>query len=295
VVFLPLMRGAVKYIPIFWAKPGLASIPLFYIFLLRDAVPPMVALLILDPLIRVTSRWMAGTDPVRHARFPLPAPQLVAAVGFAVLPLLMVIVAKFTTGAFTARYALPAVLGLSLLVTTAGHRYANGWAREGVLMALVFSGWFFASSGWLLATPGIRLRAGEETVVQQGGASESLALASREDSPIVVPDADLYLELVNSLSPSRSSHLSFVGMDDDSATFSRALHVLSRWAPFSLCVVDFSSLLESRGSFLVYKRKSSKSGNWFIPALAERKALVEVVGEHGDYIVFSVKSQRASE
>jgi hypothetical protein len=292
--FLPLIKATMEYIPGFWAQATLATAPRFYIFLLQDAVPAMVAILILDPLVLRVSRWPGAADPDPNALSSFPTPQFIAAVGFAALPVVVVLLARLTTGAFTYRYALPAVLGLSLLVTDAGHRYARGRTAGGLLMVLVFLGWFCFSSGRLLAKPGMRPRPDGEPVIQQAAAREGLALAGRDDLPILVADPDLYMELAYSLSQSRASRLAYVRIDGDLTHESRALHRLRRWSPFPLSVMDVSSVLDSYDSFLVYKWKDNPTSNWIVPELAGRGAQVEVVGERGHYILFLVKSKRPS-
>jgi len=158
-------------------------------------------------------------------------------------------------------------------------------------VALAFGGWFFVSSGRLLTTPGLGLRAGEEPVFEGGAAREGLGLADRDDLPIMVPDMDLYLELFHSLPRARASLLAFVSKSETRTNAVLILDRLTRLTRIPLFLVDYPGDLDSFNSFYVYRRGASVSGDWFLPALSGRRAQIKYVGERGDSTLFVVKSK----
>jgi len=292
ILLAPFIRATMGHMPTFWARVRLSQAVTFYPWLLQGALPPLVVILILDTLMgRVPRSPAVAREPDPDVRSPLPVPLLIAAVGFALLPVLTVAAVMLTTGAFRYHYALPAVIGLSLVVTDACYRYGRGRVGAGMLMALVFGGWFIVSSGRLLTTPGLRLRAGEEPVFEGRAAHEGLGLADRDDLPIMVPDMDLYLELFHSLSRSRASRLAFVSKSETRTNAALMLDRLTRWTPIPLFLVDYPGDLDSFNSFYVYRRGTSFSGDWFLSALLGRRAQITYVGERGDYTLFVVKSK----
>ena len=114
-IYLPLIRAASAFSGTFWAKPQWSSIIAFYQYLLI----PALLLLFSIPMVLAISEWFrtrkeAAPDASCSA---LPLWEVAAAAGFALIPMVAVILAKTITGAFTDRYALPAVLGIAILLS----------------------------------------------------------------------------------------------------------------------------------------------------------------------------------
>jgi Dolichyl-phosphate-mannose-protein mannosyltransferase len=126
VLFLPLIQSARKFAPHFWAKPQWSSMAYFYEhFLLTPSAAPLLVIflaVVAYSALRRPETEMADT-PVRAS---VPLHEVAAAAGFLLIPAVGVVLAKTVVGAFSDRYALPAVIGLSIIV---------GWGLHSVLAA----------------------------------------------------------------------------------------------------------------------------------------------------------------
>ncbi len=112
-LFLPLIESARHYAAHFWAKPHwMSMIDFYHRFLLTPSVLPLILLLVLVMVyafLRPTPE--RSDDP---PEFPLH--EVAAVLGFVLLPVVGVILAKTVIGAYDDRYAFPAVIGLSIVV-----------------------------------------------------------------------------------------------------------------------------------------------------------------------------------
>ncbi|HET9177258.1 MAG TPA: glycosyltransferase family 39 protein [Terriglobia bacterium] len=133
-VFLPLIQSARKFAPHFWAKPKWSSMGYFYDhFLLTPSAIPLLVIFLAIVAYRTLRRpdADAADTPVRA---DVPAHEIAAAVGFLLIPAVGVVLAKTIVGAYSDRYALPAVIGLVLIVAWGLHSALDG--RRAVAAAL---------------------------------------------------------------------------------------------------------------------------------------------------------------
>lgn len=115
-VFLPLIQSARKFAPNFWAKPHWSSMGYFYEhFLLTPSAVPLLAIFLAVVAYSALRRPEADVDETPTRAF-MPLHEVAAAVGFLLIPVVAVVMAKTLVGAFSDRYALPAVIGLSIIV-----------------------------------------------------------------------------------------------------------------------------------------------------------------------------------
>ena len=132
--FLPLIQSARKFAPHFWAKPKWSSMAYFYDhFLLTPSAIPLLVILLAEVIYRALRRPCAEVAE-RPVRADVPAHEIAAAVGFLLIPVVGVVLAKTVVGAFSDRYALPAVIGLSIIVAWGIHRMLD--ARRAPAVAL---------------------------------------------------------------------------------------------------------------------------------------------------------------
>ena len=115
-IFLPLIQSARKFAPSFWAKPHWSSMAYFYEhFLLTPSAVPLLAIFLAIAAYNTLRR--PGPDMAgKSARASIPLYEAAAAVGFLLIPVVAVVMAKTVVGAFSDRYALPAVIGLGIVV-----------------------------------------------------------------------------------------------------------------------------------------------------------------------------------
>jgi len=135
--FLPLIQSARKFAPHFWAKPKWSSMAYFYDhFLLTPSAIPLLVIFLAAVLYRVLRRPRAEVAE-RPVPAGVPAHEIAATVGFLLIPVVGVVLAKTVVGAFSDRYALPAVIGLSIIVAWGIHRMLDARRAPAVALGLL--------------------------------------------------------------------------------------------------------------------------------------------------------------
>ncbi|HEV2246398.1 MAG TPA: glycosyltransferase family 39 protein [Terriglobia bacterium] len=120
-MFLPLIQSARRFAPHFWAKPGWLSMAYFYDhFLLTPSAIPLLVIFLAAVIYRALRRPRAEVAE-RPVPAGVPAHEIAATVGFLLIPVVGVVLAKTVIGAFSERYALPAVVGLAIVVAWGLH------------------------------------------------------------------------------------------------------------------------------------------------------------------------------
>ena len=76
-------------------------------------------------------------DHASSAKLRIPVQDLALACGFALLPVVAISLAKVSTGAFTSRYAIYAIIGLSVLLAWSLARIGDNRALLGITAALL--------------------------------------------------------------------------------------------------------------------------------------------------------------
>jgi dolichyl-phosphate-mannose-protein mannosyltransferase len=135
-LFFSLIQASAAYGGNFWAKPEWQDVFLYYGFLLKPAGSLLVFILITFAIIRARS---VNEVLLMDA---LPTHEVAAALAFVLIPALAVIGSKFTTGALTARHVLLSIIGFSILIPCAIHRFS----QFRILLVLSFLLFFF---GWM--------------------------------------------------------------------------------------------------------------------------------------------------
>ena len=136
-VFLPLIESARKFALNFWAKPHWSSMAYFYEhFLLTPSAVPLLAIFLAVAAYSALSRPEADVAETAVGA-SIPLHEVGAAVGFLLMPVVAVVMAKTVVGAFSDRYALPAVIGLSIIVAWGLHRSLAARRASAVALALV--------------------------------------------------------------------------------------------------------------------------------------------------------------
>jgi hypothetical protein len=137
VVFLPLIQSARKFAPHFWAKPQWSSMAYFYEhFLLTPSAVPLLAIF-LAVVTYSTLRRPLAEKPGPTLRACVPVHEIAAAVGFLLIPVVGVVLAKTVVGAFSDRYGLQAVIGLSIIVALGLHSVLGARRAPAAALGLV--------------------------------------------------------------------------------------------------------------------------------------------------------------
>ncbi|MCC6139558.1 MAG: glycosyltransferase family 39 protein [Nitrospira sp.] len=242
----PLIQQARGYSRGFWAIPSWKGIPDTYSTLLMPAPLLFMLLLIGAGVVAYLQQGNSARRPV-SALPTIPDHEWGAALAFAALPVIGVAVTLYTTGAFTARYALPTVLGISVLVSLTLFRLGNGRVLLGV------AGGVLAVAGFAMLT----LRALPYTAASAvDPVAEFLAVSATDELPIVVSDPHNFMMLAHYAPRGLSSRLVYLADPDASLrhmghdTMDRGMLDLNPW--FRMNVKDWRAFQQSRGRFLLY-------------------------------------------
>lgn len=278
---LPLLEGARAYAPTFWAKPQWTAMVGFYRFLLEPGLLPLTAALVVLA-VYLTSRPYGPDAEVQAWRSP-PPHEMAAVYGFMGIPVLGVLLAKVATGAFTERYALPAVIGLSILFAWAGHRATQGRALTGVALALILCGWF------VLKVPRDLERFAAASAAQ-GETYDFLRARAEQGLPIAISDPHLFIRLAYYAPPDLAGRLVYLADPEESVryrgsdTADRGLLALKDWRPVR--VERYTTFVASGQRLLLYGPTGSRA--WVYRKLSEDGVPMEVRAWHGHEPLFLV-------
>jgi hypothetical protein len=282
--FLPLIRRAMGYSSTFWSKPEWGSIPKFYAFLLAPAVLPLMAVLVLAALYPVTYSLRSWY----RQPYTAPPPHEVAAVlGFMVIPIVIVTLSMCVTGSFTDRYALPAVIGFSIIVAFGAHSLLNDRAAIAAILTLSLGGFFISL--------GARSLNGMMTVHEfQAQANKFLQSESMSDLPIAVSDQHDFMMLAHYGSPDIASRVVYLADPDASLRYlghnsvEKGLLALRPWFPVR--VEEYQGFIASKKRFLVYGSAGQFQFNlnWIFSELAVADLRVKLLGRRDVTLLFLV-------
>jgi Dolichyl-phosphate-mannose-protein mannosyltransferase len=282
VLYLPLIKQARTYAATFWAQPSWGAIPSFYSQLLAPAILPLVAVLMLSALYATP----APPPPRRRmqvSRPPLPLYELAAAFGFMAIPVAAVLLAKLATGTFTDRYALPAVLGFSILLAVAAAGLPAGRALIGGALVLLLCGGFIERE--------IRAyRSALTTSMAQAHIYEFLQSEREYNLPIVVSDPHIFMPLAYYAPPELAVRLVYLADPGLSLrylghdTADRGMLDLKPWCP--LKIERYGPFVASQRRFLVYGDLGRL--NWLLNELIAAEMRIELRGRTANKVLFLV-------
>lgn len=280
--FAPLIQAARSYSRAFWAKPQWTNALGFYNTLLAPAPLVLLApLVVLAILYRVHfgEGKRAPSSGLRNS----PVHEIAAVCAFLVIPAIGVILAKFVTGAFTFRYALPAVIGLSVVIAWSSLRLARGRSYVGMAVALILICAFVFN--------GFKAYSGARSNREDHLSSYRFLSAHSAGLPVVVTGPHLFFELSHQASSQqggfRPTYLANVAMalrytaTDD---VERGLLALKQWAP--LDVQDFHNFCASHDRFLIYG--NTAPFEWVTKELLQEGRSLTVAARNGDELLFLV-------
>jgi hypothetical protein len=282
-LFLPLIEAAKSYSAAFWAKPYWKSIPGFYQFLLVPAVLPLAATLVWPAVYAAIPTTYRG----QNAQPILPLHELAAAFGLIGLPIIAVILAKLLTGAFTDRYALPAVIGVSILLAFAVRKSAGGRETFGVALVIITCIWFMVLE--------VRyFQRHQEASEEQEQSYQLLRSASGSDLPIVAADLHTFTRLGHYAPSDIASRIVYLADPRaslrylDQTTVDQGILDLKPWFP--LTIQEYNPYLASPRGFFVYGPLGRL--NWLLYALTATNRQIELKGRYRDNLFFLVHGKK---
>jgi len=288
-VFLPLIQAAHRYSDTFWAKPQWTNTLGFYSYLLFPALLVLACI----PIVIAAGYVLAGSG--REVPFvslnPIPGHEIAAALGFILIPFVAVFLAKTVTGAFTNRYAVPAVIGVSILLTWSISVLSHRKPGPGLMITVITVALFLLTG--VKSYRGWRESAGrsEETL-------RYLRTQGKGGVPVVVADPHLFFELSNLAGDKTPSPLIYLADKKLALQYTSTDDVdlglvnLQQWAP--LHVEDFHRFCSGHQEFLIYG--SGAPYSWITQELArEEWQFILRSPNSGLLLAKNPQSQRAME
>jgi hypothetical protein len=280
---LPLIRAGTVYSGAFWARPAWVNIPDFYFTLLSPMLVPVTMILVLAAIDAMVIR--AGRDGA-GARVSPPVHEVAAVCGFIVIPIVCVILAKFATGAFTDRYALPAIVGFAVL---GGFIVAVAFTSR-PLMALVavvcLVGWYGLARAREWVDPTSASTPVSDAALQ--GAVQLLRSDPERQLSLVVADPHTFTVLSHYAPPDIRSRLVYLA--DPDLALKRLGHnsvergmidLVKPW--FRMNVVDYDTFVAQQPRFLVFGNVGALAFlNWLLPELQAHGMRLELRGRMGE-------------
>ena len=266
---LQFILNAAKHLGVFWAQPHWSDLERFYVDLLALSIPPIVASLTIAILAPRFLTFGRGEElPAPEPAFP--DHEIGAIFGFLALPLCGVLLAEFVTKAFTDRYVLPSVLGISVLFTQAMYKLLGSRFQIAMGIALLLLTYLVAL-GWRDITIANKDRSGFEQSMTL------LRSADKEDLPIVIGEPYTFL-LFSHYAPSdvqsRLVYLADPVLAGEILGFTSVengmVQLVGPW--FHMKVVPFEAFLKPNPRFLLYGAWTS---NWVNRALSDRLFRIE--------------------
>jgi hypothetical protein len=196
-LFVPaIQKSRMIYAANYWAVPKWLALKTSYEFLLAQAYGPIAAVVFLCLLIAVRTRDSVAKESAALAVMPpavMPPSERTLSGALALLPV-VVVPASFVTGAFSERYVLPALIGVTLYLILLAWRACGGNKLTALVATSVFLGWFVMHT---MAT--VRQNMAETggypfVTPQPFAARRWLPLIATGELPIVVAPATFFLQ-----------------------------------------------------------------------------------------------------
>ncbi len=282
VVWLPVLRAAGAYSAAFWSPAAFAAIPAFYEGLLAPAVFPifLVGLLVSVASVRP---WAAhgGGDRIEGQRpgAPrVPAWDAAAAIGLALLPVLVVLSGVLMTGAFIDRYALPAVAGVALLFVFAATAAAQPRVAVAALL-VVLAPWFAARHVAALVRAA---RAEPASVISP--------LLTAGPLPVVDEDPISFLQVAHYAPPALAGRIYYLADVSEARRLAGAdsaeRSILALAAISPLQVAPYAGFVHEHPRFLLYT--TDRRWSWLRGRLTADRARIELTAHQGREELFVV-------
>lgn len=280
--FLPLIQAGRKLTTTFWAKPRWRDMIGFYHNVLSPAAVPFLAIILILAIYAIV-RSSAATERKLTTVAPPPRHEVVAAIGYLAIPGIAVVLAKFVTGAFTDRYALPAVLGLALILPWGAYHLLDRRATMGVVLALLLGSWFVVFVG---IEPALQLRLDR---ANHHAVYRFFQKAAPGDVSVVISSPHAFFQLTYYAPLELGSR--FVYLADpaaalrylDTDTPELGMREFRRWTP--LRIEDYDTYLRTHPRFLLYNRGP---WDWLLPALVAKRVRMQLVALDGAVPLFLV-------
>ena len=268
----PLIAASRRFQEYFWSPAAWGQIPeLYFSYFLRFCLLPLVVLAV-----------FLATPGRRVRSASLTLPEWVAAGGFSLMPLCVVVLSKYTTHMFVDRYTIWTAPGIAVLVTALMYPAARDKAALGVSML-----------GLLVAVIALRELDGlhKKPVLRQAEAvRQELASLPDGSEPVVVANAHVFLELAYYSQPplqerlvyplSRDLDLHYLGFDTD------ALNLSALSQRTKLHIIDYGVVIAAYPRFVL----AARPGDYLLPHLVNAGYRVAPIGSFPVPLLYEVEA-----
>ncbi len=290
-IFFPYIQRARAYSTGFWTTPSWGDMPDFFVWTMTSAALPVTAMLLASALATlacdVTRQGSAAASS--QSGGTLTTSEVVTAAAFLLIPVIAVAAAMLVTGAYVHRYALPGLIGVTILVTI-GLRPLFAVRPAVLLLALaVLEVGFLRRSAMTRNDSAMRVRKRDAVVAL-------LRAQPERDLLIACADQHDFMVLSEYAPPDVRQRLAYL-VDADVAM--RRLHhnslergmvdLLGPW--FHLNVQSYRSVTSSGQALLVLGRTTASSGiSWLMPELLSAGRTVELRSMDAGSELYHVRS-----
>jgi len=264
----------------FW-KPTLPKLPGFYENLLHPLVVPLALAFIV--LTVASLLWREGSDGTAPPRRRMPGPELAAALTYLCIPALMLLGTGLTTGYFSNRYAISAVIGVAVLFP-----------------CLLSTSCRIRALAPIACMAGVLLVWGEQTPVPQwqksgrsaGLTADSPLYPSGDDLPIAVADVLAFPPLAHYSPPqvrARLTYLTDVAYVVRGPRFVAEVSLAGDRQLMPGTIVDYGPFVRTHSKFWVYV-VSRPETEWLPSRLMSEGWKLECRGRNGqDYLFLATR------
>jgi len=266
--YLPLIRAINATKGDFWSKPSLLILGEAYTLLI---VPACLVILMAAVLLALRREEPAPTaaahaGPIGRSEAGLPFREWAACTFLLLMPLVVYLLAVFSTNAFTPRYVMPSVIGFSVLVAVAVGNVKGRFTRFPEAVLGIAFAVFAIGQAWQVFWSAMYQSPSEWV-------AKHIRVPVPGNLPVVIDDDVKFIQIAHYGTPEQKAH-SFFLYDPDyvlkiagTTTPSRTLAVGRRFVPIQ--VVDYADFVKQHDTFLLVKFTSTAVMRWTAKHLIE--------------------------
>lgn len=286
ILYLPLIRSATTYSGTFWAKVTALSLNEFFSYVLFPAIVPLGALLLWGMTACLT-RTDGEEATAGDNRPRIPLAEVILVLGYVAIPVLAIVLALTVTGAYTHRYALPSIIGLSVCGAWMFSELFIMRTRSALIAAAMLS--------LFVMTKQARSLRSISSAYDHTAVTHFLEKQIAKGSAVAIVDPHLFFELSHQAPAIRDlifyvaeRELALQHLHTDAVD--RGILDMSRWAP--LHVRKLRDVLGSGRPFFIYGYPATYG--WLVAELACRRVPMSVIESFEGRLLLFVDLERRS-
>lgn len=266
----------------------LLSIPWFFQTILQQASLPCLIALILVCVQTIRPRQDQRTGERPNSNVRMPMHEIAALLGFVFAPVVFVLVSRISGHFFfIPRYGLPAIIGVSGFIALGVERLANSSKRIGVIVAIVWLGWFAVYGCRMAFVRSLGMPGAPEAPIEQ---RKDISSVVSTGTPIVITSPHYFLAAVHYLPYSDVKNYRYLLDSRKSSAFTHDLinHLYMAFAQTfdtPAGIVDADAFLSGNPRVFVAVQSGSDS-LWLLARLREYGYTINVRSDKGDNRIY---------